>query len=242
MIDYFEAVFLFSVLMGFGYVTATAERLNFFKLALLGLVLSSFISSFYSSNTYLYVMGCSFVFGLVFPKIKQRGLPRINWHSVWRILKPKRKPKEKQRQEKSHQETSDSKYQEQYEEAYQRRKRESEKFRRSQNSKQQHRNKQADKEKVEDNKQNQQNHQQYDQSSTQEYADIETLVRNMHLVTLELEPDREYTKEDIKKAYHRQANRYHPDRHMGKSEAQIKVLNEKFAEIKRAYEWLTKDH
>ncbi len=46
---------------------------------------------------------------------------------------------------------------------------------------------------------------------------------------------------EIQKAYRRQANKYYPDRHMGKSEAEIRAMNEKFAEIRKAYEWLNED-
>ncbi len=90
------------------------------------------------------------------------------------------------------------------------------------------------------------NNQQYQKTESQKSDDfdgdwnahIQKIIRGGYLEKLGLDPDGEYTQAEIKKAYRRQANKYHPDRHMGKSEAEIKAMNEKFAEIKRAYEWL----
>ncbi len=95
-------------------------------------------------------------------------------------------------------------------------------------------------EKIEDSDQYQENKKR-DNCEDDFNARIQKTIRDGYLATLGLAPDREYTQEEIKKAYRRQANKYHPDRHMGKSEAEMQVINERFSEIKRAYEWLNKD-
>lgn len=50
---------------------------------------------------------------------------------------------------------------------------------------------------------------------------------------------RDATEDDIKKAYRKLAAVYHPDRHQDKSEAEIKATEEKFKEVKEAYETLS---
>ncbi len=103
--------------------------------------------------------------------------------------------------------------------------------------------KKSEKKKAENNQQNQEAESQKRDDFEEDFnARIQKMIRSGYLATLGLAPDGEYTQAEIKKAYRRQANKYHPDRHMGKSEAEIKAMNEKFAEIKRGYEWLTKDH
>jgi DnaJ-class molecular chaperone len=47
------------------------------------------------------------------------------------------------------------------------------------------------------------------------------------------------SEEDIKKAYRRLAMKYHPDRNYGKSEAEIRQMEEAFKETKEAYEILS---
>jgi DnaJ homolog subfamily B member 4 len=50
-----------------------------------------------------------------------------------------------------------------------------------------------------------------------------------------LELDINASKEDIKKAYHRLALKYHPDRHMRKSDEEKEIYNTKFKQINEAY-------
>jgi DnaJ like chaperone protein len=48
------------------------------------------------------------------------------------------------------------------------------------------------------------------------------------------------TKLQLKKAYRTLAKKYHPDKHIGKSEAEIQKIEEKFQEIKEAYDIILK--
>ncbi len=42
----------------------------------------------------------------------------------------------------------------------------------------------------------------------------------------------------LKKAYRRQASKYHADKHAGASEAVVKEMNERFKEVGEALKWL----
>ena len=50
----------------------------------------------------------------------------------------------------------------------------------------------------------------------------------------------DYTSEDLKKNYHLLMRKYHPDANIGKSEEDLKKLEEKAKEINEAYEFLLK--
>ncbi|MCU7880014.1 MAG: DnaJ domain-containing protein [Candidatus Thiodiazotropha sp. (ex Lucinoma aequizonata)] len=62
--------------------------------------------------------------------------------------------------------------------------------------------------------------------------------KGKYLSILGLDPDGTYSYADIKKAYRRQASKHHPDKHHNKGESVWKEMNERFKEIKEAYEWL----
>jgi DnaJ-class molecular chaperone len=47
------------------------------------------------------------------------------------------------------------------------------------------------------------------------------------------------SEDEIKKAWRTTAVRYHPDKHVGKSESEVKIAEEKFKEAKEAYEYLS---
>lgn len=224
-------------MMGFGHVVSTAERLNIWKILLLLLVLVPFVSEFNSSKPHLYTMTGAFLFGLIFPRLRGYGLPslslpRLNIARLWQGLKSKLSKKQRQ--------TNASKgKQQQREQAYQKHRQESEQFRQSQTDKGKQRQSQQ-----QANNQNEkidkEHHQQ--QHGEPNQADFEDRIRQMfragYLSTLGLAPDGLYSQEDIKKAYRKQANNYHPDRHQGKDEETIQAMSDKFAEVKKAYEWL----
>ncbi len=242
-IDFSTAVFLISILMGLGYVVATAERLNFWKVLLLLLVLVPFVTAFNSSKAHLYTMIAAFLFGLLFPRLRGYGFslsfPRVNVAKLWQGLKPK--PQENNQQDQFNQEKREKKRQ-QREQAYQKRKRESEQFRRSQaeKNKQQQSKQHSDKQEKIDQEKSQQSHQeQYNEQDNTDFNNrLRQIIRANYLEILELSANGVYSQDDIKKAYRKQANKYHPDRHQGKDEATIQSMSDKFAEVKKAYEWL----
>ncbi len=239
-IDFSTVAFLVSILMGLGYVVATAERLNFWKVLLLLLVLVPFITTFNSSKAHLYTMIGAFLFGLLFPRLRGYGFSlsflRVNIAKLWQGLKPK--PQENSRQDQFNQE----KKRQQREWAYQKRKRESEQFRRSQaeKNKQKQSKQHSDKrEKIDKEKSQQSQQEQYNEQDNTDFDDrLRQIIRASYLEILGLSADGVYSQDDIKKAYRKQANKYHPDRHQGKDEATIQAMSDKFAEVKRAYEWL----
>lgn len=64
-------------------------------------------------------------------------------------------------------------------------------------------------------------------------------TKDKHLRALGLDPNKDYSFNDIKKAYRAQALKYHPDAHHHKNNgATAKDMHEKFIEINEAYEWL----
>ncbi len=58
-----------------------------------------------------------------------------------------------------------------------------------------------------------------------------------YLKILGLDPNREYSFQEIKKAYRKQASKYHPDKHHGKPN--YREMEEKFKEVNEAFEVLT---
>lgn len=68
----------------------------------------------------------------------------------------------------------------------------------------------------------------------QTYPNFSTLEQAYQ--TLGIQPNTSDT--DVKKAYHRMAMQYHPDRHTNASEHQQKEASEKFRSINQAYEYI----
>lgn len=76
------------------------------------------------------------------------------------------------------------------------------------------------------------------QSDTQEFTRSPDSRRNHYLRVLGLDPDREYSQTDIKKAFRRMAAKYHPDKHQGKPDAVMREMEARFREVVEAFEWL----
>jgi uncharacterized membrane protein (DUF106 family) len=65
-------------------------------------------------------------------------------------------------------------------------------------------------------------------------------TRTTHLETLGLDPSTQYTTDQIKKWQRKLASKYHPDKHHGKSEEEIRRLTEEMQKINEAADWLKK--
>ena len=82
------------------------------------------------------------------------------------------------------------------------------------------------------------NHNHNHKQKTKDYSVDDHPLRRHYLSILGLDPYKHYSYQDIKKAYRRQAKQYHPDKHHHKGKNTWQEMNERFREIKEAYEWL----
>lgn len=219
-------VFLVVILMGFGYTAGNSRNFGFFKLVLLLVFLVPFMISLSISKTHLMVMLVSFLIGYFLPysyllKPLSEGLSdfinNIRYRDAYEDI---RRQEEEIRKKYEEGQSKDKANDERKEQARQKRQREYEGFRQKQDSGSNEEESQSG------------------QSDTQEFTRSPDARRNHYLRVLGLDPDREYSQADIKKAFRRMAAKYHPDKHQGKPDAVVREMEARFREVVEAFEWL----
>ena len=222
-------IFLSVVLIGFGYVAGNAKNFNIWKLLLLGLFLLPFISGFNLSKPHLLTMLGAFLVGYFLPYAHTlnfigEGLSdlinAVRYKSAYEDIR--RKEEEVEELRRKYEQARKTENQQKQKQEYERRKQQSEDYRKQQ--------------KQEQNKSKGQEKSSKSNSSNRQYSSSSTKSR--YLEILNLDPNKTYSYADIKKAYRRQAAKYHPDKHHTKGKETVKEMNEKFKGIKEAYEWL----
>jgi DNA mismatch repair ATPase MutL len=248
MLDISTFIFLSVILVGFGYAAGNAQSFNIWKLLLLGLFIVPFISAFNLSKPHLFTMLGAFLFGYFLPYVHvlqfigdglSNLINAIRYRSAYDDIRRKEEEVERLRRKYEEAQREANKAKQDYER--ERRRQQSEQYR--QNQKQQKNNQSSSGSKKQERqsssgtgkqRQRQNSYSHTHQNSTPPGES----TKNKFLRILGLDPDGDYSYADIKKAYRRQASKYHPDKHSGKSESFIKEMNERFKEIKEAYEWL----
>ena len=223
-------IFLAVVMLAFGYIAGNARSFNFWKLALLGLVLLLFVTSFNFDKAHLLTMLGAFLVGYLLPfghflegigEALSDTINAIRYRDAYEDIR--RKEAEVEELRRKYEGTRRRRSKEDREKARERRRQESENTRsQQQNSDQETSSKgPGERERVEE---------------VQQEPSIS--IKSQNLRTLGLEPEGHYEFQDIKKAFRRQAMKYHPERHVGKSAEVIKEMTKRFQEVKQAYDWL----
>jgi len=222
-------IFISVVLIGFGYVAGNAKSFNIWKLLLLGLFLLAFISGFNLSKPHLFTMLGAFLGGYFLPyahflNFIGNGLSdlinAVRYKSAYEDIR--RKEAEVEELRKKYEQARKTENQQKQKQEYERRKQQSKDYRNQQ--------------KQEQSKSSEQGKSNKSSSSNRQHSSGST--KNRYLEILNLDPHQTYKYQDIKKAYRRQAAKYHPDKHYTKGEEVVQEMNEKFKGIKEAYEWL----
>lgn len=243
MLDLSTFIFLSVILVGFGYAAGSAQSFNIWKLLLLGLFILPFISAFNLSKPHLFTMLGAFLFGYFLPYVHvlqfigdglSNLINAIRYRSAYDDIRRKEEEVENLRRKYEQAEREANKAKQDYER--ERRRQQSEQYRQSQ---QQQKKKSSSGSKQQSSagagsQRRQQSHTEQNRSKPSNES-----TKSQYLRILGLDPNGSYSYAEIKKAYRRQASKYHPDKHSGKSESFIKEMNERFKEIQKAYEWLS---
>lgn len=232
--DFSVFMFLAVSMVTFGYIAGNSHSFNFWKTAMLSIFLIPFVVQFNLGKPHLITMLVAFLFGYILPYAHllegfrdaiSDFINAIRYKDAYEEIK--RKEEEVEELRRQYEKAQRRSNQDQYREEQQRRQEQSRQHRKSQEQQQEKADSSYQK------KEKQQSHQ-----SRQNSSSGSTSTRNRYLMILGLEPDKGYSYKEIKKAYQRQAKKYHPDKHQSKPEAEIKKMTKKFQEVQGAYEWL----
>lgn len=212
-------------MVAFGYIAGNSRQFGFWKFVLVAFLASVFLTTFDDSGVLLATVIISFVLGYILPYARyfegfgdslSDFINSIRYRDAYADIKRKEEEVENLRRMYERERASRNNQQE---EKRQERKRQSEGFRR-------------------------QNQSSSDSSSSSSGKSQQSSrgrsIREKYLETLGLGPEGEYSFQDIKTGYRRMANKWHPDKFSGQSEAVIREASERFKEIIEAFEWLAK--
>lgn len=219
-------VFLAILMFSLGYIAQNVRQFNFWKFLILFFLIMVFFNSFGFSKEHLITMFVAFFMGYLLPHASVlRGIGEhlsdfinaIRYKDAWEDIKRKEAEVEELR-EKYKQARAEANREKQ-EQARRNRQQQSQNFRQKQKEQ---------KHKSENN--NSSNEKSQKSSSSYESP------RDRYLKILGLELGKEYSFAEIKKAYRRQASKYHPDKHHGKPN--YKEMEERFKKVQEAFERL----
>jgi len=231
-------IFLSVVMIVFGYIAGNSRSFNIWKLLLLGMILVPFINAANMGRPQLFTMLGAFIAGYFLPyshMLEGLGsslsdlINALRYRDAYEDIRRKEEEVEELRRkyEQAQQETN----REKREQERQRRQEQSQEYRKSQQS-----DKQSSGQQKTDEQKSQHEYRQQKKHSQQSSGSDSR--KSKYLSILGLDPDGTYSYADIKKAYRRQATKYHPDKHHNKGESVWKEMNERFKEVKEAYEIL----
>lgn len=232
-------IFLSVAMIVFGYIAGNSRSFNIWKLLLLGMILVPFIDAANMGRPQLFTMLVAFLVGYFLPYAHMLDglgdslsdlINAVRYRDAYEDIRRKEEEVEELRRkyEQAEREANSGRQ----EQERQRRKQQSQDYRKSQNK---------------DKKQSSGQHKTDEQKSQYEYHQKKSHTqqsssgdsrKSKYLSILGLDPTGTYSYADIKKAYRRQAAKYHPDKHHSKGESVWKEMNERFKEVKEAYEML----
>ena len=221
-------IFLSVMSLAFGYIAGNTQKLGFWKIVLLCLLLIPFAVELNWGKAHLLTMLITFIIGYLLPHA--RGLEGLG-EALSRVINSfrykdayeeiKRKEAEVEALRRQYEQAQREANQDEQEEARERRRKQSRQHRQSQQG-----------------ENGNPNHNHNHKQKTKDYSVDDHPLRRHYLSILGLDPYKHYSYQDIKKAYRRQAKQYHPDKHHHKGKNTWQEMNERFREIKEAYEWL----
>jgi flagellar biosynthesis GTPase FlhF len=232
-------IFISVMALALGYAAANTQNFNFWKLLFFVLFLLPVILIFGMSKYHAIVVLISFLFGFILPyaySLRFIGNSFSNFVNAVRYrddYKNIKFTKEELRQQAEELE----KLRRSFEEARQSYYRAEQEFKnRAKQEKENKSNNNKSKQKTYSKQQSKQksNYQQKTSSNASGGS------REYYLKLLGLDPNKEPTLADIRKAYKRMQMKYHPDRHPNATQEERKELNRKLIEFKKAFEWLEK--
>lgn len=234
--DFSVFIFLSVLMVAIGYIASNSRDFNFWHIALLGLILIPLFDQFGFSKPHLVTMVVAFIVGYLLPYAHvleglsdaiSNAINAIRYKDIYEDIK--RKEAEVEELRRQYEQAKREADREKQEQERKRREQESQNYRESQQKQK--------KQKASGHQKSGEEHKQDNTQSRQQSSGGES-KKHRYLRILGLDPSGSYSYQDIKKAYRRQASKYHPDKHHDKSESVWKEMNERFKEIKDAYEWL----
>lgn len=220
-----SAIFLSVLMFSFGYIAQNIRQFNFWRFLLVLIIVTTFLNSFGFIQEHLITMCVSFFIGYLLPYVSvltsigehlSEFINNIRYRDAYADIKRKEEEVEELRRqyEKGRAETNNKKA----EQARKERTEQSNNFRKKQKT----------------SSQDQQSSNQSKQKASSSYQS----PKAKYLKVLGLDPNGEYSFQEIKKAYRKQASKYHPDKHHGK--ANYREMEERFKEVQEALESLVK--
>jgi len=219
-------------MVALGYTAGNAKSFNFWKMALLTLFILPFVDQFGYGKAELLTMLVAFFIGFFLPYAHvleglsgalSDAINSIRYRSAYEDIRRKEEEIDELRRKYEQAQQESNSAQQESEQA--RRREESKQYRQSQQKQQK--------------SDSHQQHSKQQESGEGQQQNKSSSTRSNYLRMLSLDPDsKNYNYADIKKAYRRQASKYHPDKHHGKPAHEVKEMNDHFREVKEAYEWL----
>jgi len=225
--DFSGLVFLSVLMFSFGYIAQNIRQFNFWKFLLVSILVIIFFNSFGLTKEHLLTMLVAFFVGYLLPHasiLRSVGehlsefVNNIRYRDAYEDIKRKEEEVEELRKqyEKARAETNNKKT----EQARRDRQEQSNNFRQNQK------------------KDNQEQKQDSSNQSKQKTSSTYESPKAKYLKILGLDPNREYSFQEIKKAYRKQASKYHPDKHHGKPN--YREMEERFKEVQDAFEKISR--
>jgi flagellar biosynthesis GTPase FlhF len=236
-------IFISVMALALGYAAANTQNFNFWKLLFFVLFLLPVILIFGMSKYHAIVVLISFLFGFILPyaySLKFIGNSFSNFVNAVRYRDDYRNiklTKEELRQQAEELEQLRRAF-EAARQAYYR----AEQQFKDRAKEQQSSNSSESKSKERSNTNNKSQEQ---KSKSRSYSKNTSSTsgnsREYYLKLLGLDPNKEPTLADIRKAYKRMQMKYHPDRHPHATQEERKEFDKKLIEFKRAFEWLERN-
>ena len=232
--DFSIFIFLSVLMVAIGYIASNSRDLNFWKIALLGLILIPVFEQFSFSKPHLITIVIAFIVGYLLPHARalegisqaiSDAINAIRYKDAYEDIK--RKEAEVEELRRQYEQAKREANREKQEQEQNRRQRESSNYQKSQQKK-----------KHQSSGQQRSSKQKQEKSHTSQQSGRRESEKQRYLRILGLDPNGNYSSQEIKNAFRKQVSKYHPDKHHGKGESVWKEMNERFKEIKDAYEWL----
>jgi len=236
MFDIPTFIFLSVTMVAFGYAAGNAQNFNKWKLALLALILIPFFNEFNFGKAHLITILGAFLVGYLLPyayllegfgEAISDAINAFRYRDAWEDIKRKEAEVEKLRgeYEKARKQENGQKR----EQEFQKRKQQSQEYRKSQQGKSEQKQQSSEEQKSK---------QEREQQSSQQHA---RSTKEKYLRVLGLDPDKEYTLNDIKKAFRKLIKEHHPDPNKSNNADDLtREKTKKTQEINETFGWLGK--
>lgn len=232
--DFSIFIFLSVLMVAIGYIASNSRDFNFWKIALLGLILIPVFEQFGFSKPHLITIVIAFIVGYLLPHARalegisqaiSDAINAVRYKDIYDDLKKKEAEVEELRRQ--YEQAKREANREKQEQERNRRQRESSNYQKSQQKKKQ-----------QSSGQQRSSKQKQDKSYTGQQSASGGSEKQRYLKILGLDPNGKYSSQEIKKAWRKQTSKYHPDRHFRKGEKAWEEMNERLKEINHAYAWL----